>query len=131
MLGQPVDGVLDQLRRAVLAAIPFGVDLGIAQPEVGRHVDDLDAVGQLGDLAMSGAVRQRAEHDVDLAPINLVGGDEGGKIKARKMREDLGERLARMTLGNERFDLDVRMARGEPHHIRAGIARGAEHRCPD
>ena len=30
VLGQPVDGLLEKLRRAMLAAIPFGIDGGVA-----------------------------------------------------------------------------------------------------
>ena len=115
----------------MLAAIPFGVSPGIAQSEIRRHVDDFDAFRELGDLAMSGAVRQPAEHDVDLAPVHLVGGDERRQIEARKMREDLRQRLAGMALGDQRGDLDRGVARGEPHHVGAGIAGGAEHRCSD
>ena len=76
VLGQAVNGVLQNFRREMFTAIPFGVSSGIAQSEVRRHVDDFDIFRELGDLGVSGAVRQSAEHDVDLAPVHPIGGDE-------------------------------------------------------
>ena len=110
MLGQPVDGVLDQLGRAVLVGVPLGIEFRIAQAEIGRHVDDLDALRELGDLGVRRAVRQAAEDDVDLVPVDLVGGDERRRIEAGEMREDLRQGLPGMALGDQRGDLDARDA---------------------
>ena len=43
------------------------------------------------------------------------------------MREDLGEALAGMALGDQRGELDRRMARGKPDQVGAGITGRAEH----
>ena len=83
--------------------------------------------GSLAISAMGGAVRQPAKGDVDLVPVDLVGGDELGQVEAGKMREDLGEALAGVTLGDQRGDLKRRMQRGEPDQVGAGIAARAEH----
>ena len=131
MLGQAVDGALHELRRAVLAAIPFRVGTKIAQAKVGRHVHDLHARRQLLDLAMGGAVRQAAKGDIDRVPVGLVGGDEVRQAKTAEMREDLRQRLPGMALRHEGNDLDVRMPGGEPDQVGAGIAGGAEHGGPD
>ena len=52
-------------------------------------------------------MRQPAKGDIDLAPIHLIRADQGGKIEARKMREDLRQRLAGMALGDQRGDGNV------------------------
>ena len=104
MLGQAVDRALQKMRRAMLAAVPFGVDGRIAQAKVRRHVDHLHPLGELGDLAMGCGMRQPAKRHVDLAPIHLVGGDERRQVEGRKMREDLRERLAGVALGDQRGD---------------------------
>jgi len=38
-------------------------------------------------------VRQPAKGHVDLAPINLIGGDESRQVEGGEMREDLRKRL--------------------------------------
>ena len=131
MLGQAIDRVLKEFGRTVLAAIPFGVDGRIAEPEVGRHVDDPDASRQLRNLGVGGGVRQAAKGDVDLIPIDLVGGDERRQAEACKMREHLGQPLAGMPLRDQGGDGNVGMARGQPDQVGAGIAAGAKHRGPD
>src|SRR6185437_63946 len=103
----------------------------IAQAKIRRHVDDLQAVRKLGDLGMGGAVRQPAKDDVDIVPVHLVRGDELGQIEAGEMWENLSEALPGMSLGDYRCDLDPGMQRGEPDHIGAGVAGGAEHRGSD
>ena len=62
---------------------------------------------------------------------DLIGGDKLRQIEARQMRENLRECLPRVSLGDQRGDVDVWMSRGEPDQIGAGIARSAEHSGPD
>ena len=65
-LGQAVDGVVDQLRRDVLA-VPLGVHVGIAQPEVGAQIDDADvALAQLRDERRRGSVGVGDDRGVDI-----------------------------------------------------------------
>jgi hypothetical protein len=97
----------------VLSAIPFGIDGSVAQPEIRGHVDDLDALGELRDLAMGGAVRQAAKGHVDAVPIDLIGGTEPRQVEACQMREDLRQRLAGMALGAQCRDGDLWMAGGK------------------
>ena len=72
-------------------------------------------------------MRQSAECDVDVIPIDLVGGDEVRQAKGAEMGEDFRERLAGMAFGDERGDLNMRVSGGEPNEIGAGIAGCAEH----
>ena len=65
-LGQPVDALAEQLGRAV-RAVPVLVDAAVAQPEVGRQVDDADAaLAQRGDGRRRDAVRPADERGVDV-----------------------------------------------------------------
>ena len=87
-----------------------------------------------GSLAISlwaVAVRQPAKGDVDLAPINLIGGDESRQVEGGEMREDLRERLPGVAFGDQRGEGDVGVAGGEPDQIGAGVTAGAEHCGPD
>ena len=127
VLGQAVDRVFQQRGRAVLIAIPLGIGAGIAQAKIGRHVDDLDALRELADLAMRRAMRKPAKDDVDLLPVGFLGTHKRGQSQACEMREDLGEDLAGMPLGDQRGDPNCGMQRREPDHVGAGIAGGAEH----
>ena len=42
-LSQSIDCIRKQAGGRMVAAVPFGVDSGVAQPEIGRKVDDLRA----------------------------------------------------------------------------------------
>ena len=128
VLGQPVDGALKQLRGAMLASVPLGIDGRIAQAKISRHVDDFDPLRKLGDLCMGGAVRQPAKDDIDIVPSDLVCGHELRQAEARQMRKHLCQRLPRVAFGDERRQGDVGVARGEPDEIGAGIAARAKYR---
>ncbi len=111
----------------MLVGVPIGIEFRIAQAKIGGHVDDLDALGELGDFGVRRAMGQAAEDDVDVVPIHLVGSDKFWRIEAGKMREHLREGLPGMALGDQPGELKRRMQRGKPDHICAGIAGGAEH----
>ena len=129
-LGQPVDRFLLQLRRAVRVAVPLRVDVHVEQAEVGRHVDHLDRrIGgehRGGDL-LRGAVRQAAEHRVEALPVDLLPFGQARQVEHEEVRKHLVHLFARMGVGGERRDLDIGMAGEQPHRIRAGVARRAEH----
>ena len=134
MLGQPVDRLALQLRRAMLVPVPFRVGRHVAQPEIRRHVDDLDLrIGgehRRGDL-LRRAVRQAAEDGVEPGPVHLLPFDQARQVEHEEMRKDLRHRLAGMRVGGERDDLDVRMPGGEADEVGAGIAGCAENADPD
>ena len=114
----------------VLVAVPGLVGLRVAEPEVGRHVDELDlrVLGQhrRGDL-LGGAVRQAAEDGVDAAPVGILDRGEARQVDEAEMRKDLGHRLAGMGIGGERRDLHPRVEEREADEVGAGIAGCAEH----
>ena len=65
-LGQPVDGVRRAARGAVLA-VPLLVGLEVAQPEVGREVDDLrPRPRSSATTGRGGAVRVGDDRGVDV-----------------------------------------------------------------
>ena len=65
-LGQPVDGLLEKLRRLVRLAVPGRVERRITQPEVGRQVDDdADPVPQGRHDPLRLPVREGAEHEIE------------------------------------------------------------------
>ena len=107
-------------------AVPLFIYGGIAQPEVGRHVDDLQALRQVADDDLARRVRQAAKNGLDLGPIGLFVLDEGGEFQMGEMRKHLRHRFAGMRIGGEHSDLDARMARGQSHQIGAGIARSTD-----
>ena len=134
VLGEPVDRLGLKVHRLVLVAVPGLVGLGVAEPEVGRHVDELDLrvlrKHRPGDL-LRGAVGQAAEDGVDAAPVGVLDGGEARQLDEAEMREDLGHGLAGMGVGGERRDLHLRMEEGEADEVGARVAGGAQHADPD
>ena len=134
MLGEAIDGLGLELERDVLVAVPGLVGLGVAEPEVGRHVDELDAgiAGEhrLGDL-LRRAVGEAAEHRVDIAPVGVVDGGEARQVDEAEMREHLRHRLAGMGVGGQRRDLHLWMGEGEADEVGARVAGGPQHADAD
>ena len=89
-LGQPVDGLGEQLGLVVLEAVPLRVQRGVLQPVGGREVDDAaDPAHELRGERHRRLVGQAHEHDVE--PVDggdrgVVGGHE------RKVRVRRGQR---------------------------------------
>src|SRR5262249_62358750 len=64
------------------------------------------------------------------APVDLLDRLQLRQIEGRELREPLAHRLPRSPVGGEQRDLDPRMPDQQPHELRAGIARRAEHADP-
>jgi hypothetical protein len=121
MLGETVDSLLLQVEGNVVVAVPLLVCVRIAQPEVRRHVDDLDVVRQGDDDLLAGGVRQAAERGINAAPVDLVIGDHGRQTQTGKVRVYGLYRLAGVGVGGQRHDFHVRVGHGQSHQIRPGV----------
>src|SRR5260221_5476871 len=82
--------------------------------------------GQCGDDILRRAVGQTAEDELHVGEIDGINGDEVGQEAAGEMREDGADRLAGVTVGGERDDLDAVVAGQEAQQLGASIATGAE-----
>ena len=63
----------------VLAAVPARIGGRIAQAEIGGEIDHLDLrrlAGRFCDHRLGGGMGQRAEHEIEARPIDLIDGDE-------------------------------------------------------
>ncbi len=131
ILGQAIDRLALERRRAVLVAVPFGVGVHVAQPEVGRHVDHLEPLGQRRDDLLGGAVRQAADDHVAVVPVRVLDLDQVGQRIAAEMREHALHRLAGVAVGGHQGDARARVRHQKAHQIRAGVAAGAEDADPN
>src|SRR5260221_4622022 len=82
--------------------------------------------GQCGDDLLRGAVGQTAEDELHVGEIDGIDGDEVGQEAPGEMREDGADRLAGVTVGGKRDDLDAVVAGEEAQQLGASIAAGAE-----
>ena len=128
---QAVDRFRLQMRRPVRMAVPRGVGVHVAQPEIGRHVGDLQMRGQAGDDFLGRAVGQAADDDVAGVPVRLRDGHEIRQLDHAEMREHGLHRLAGMPVGGHQRDAQVRVGQDQAHEIGAGVAAGAEDADPD
>jgi hypothetical protein len=71
-LGQAIDGLGLKLGRGVGLAVPLLVFRKIAQPEVGREIDDLQVARQRLDDLLARRVRERAEDEVDARKVDVL-----------------------------------------------------------
>ena len=130
MLGQPVDRLLLQLQRLMRVAVSVLVELRVAQPEIGRQVDDLGSARQRLDDRLRRRMRQAAEHDVQPGHVDVVDLHQRRQVVDRELREDLADRLAGLALGGECSDLGARMIAQQAQQLRPGIAAGTEDADP-
>jgi hypothetical protein len=133
-------------------AVPRGVGLHVAQPEVGGEVHHPHRLGQAGDQVLAAlaehlvheavagavhqaghhllrrAVRQGAEDHVDLQarPLDLLDGDEVGKAQAAQVGEDALHGLAGVAVAGQHDDLDVGMAGQQADQFGAHVPAGAQ-----
>ena len=62
---QPVDELVEQTWAGVFGLVPLGVQVLVAEPEVGSEVDDVaDLASDLGDDAHGDPMRQTDEYEV-------------------------------------------------------------------
>ena len=122
-LGQAVDGVVEQLRRGVVEAVPARIVGRVAEPEVGPQVDDGRAPGRdVRDDPGGRAVGQGEEDGVDVGR----GGGVDRETGRRQVRVGRGDRLVVAAASRQADDLDVGMARQEPDQLRADVAGRAD-----
>ena len=130
--GQTVDGLLLQLRRVMLVAVPFRVGRGIRQAKVGRQIDHLGRWRlrqQILDDLLRRRVRQGAERNVQrgASPVDAIDRDKLRQRKRRELRKHIAHRLAGAALGGQQHDLGARVAQQHAHQLAPGIARGPQH----
>ena len=111
-------------------AVPFRIDLGIGEPEIGREIEHAQMRRQRRDHLLRRAVRQAAEDEIELAPIDIGDGDEIGQDVAREMREDRADPLAGLAIGGQRDDRRIRMMREDAQQLGAGVAGCAQDADP-
>ncbi len=123
-LRQPVGGVLQQLRRGMVA-VPLLVRRQVAQAEVGRQVDHAHApLAQAGDGRRGRVVRVGDDRGVDVAvavEVELLHHERDAMA-----RIEVVEPAADVRARGDRAQLEVRVALQQRRGERAGIARRAE-----
>ena len=80
MFAKAVNRVAQKLWRVVLASIPLRISVGILQPEISRHIQNLQMLGQSGDNVLRGRVRKPADHRIDIGPIGIFYRHQSGQI---------------------------------------------------
>jgi hypothetical protein len=116
---------------AVFAAVPVAVQGRVAEPEIRRHVDDLESFGQLCNDILGGAMGQTADHRVAVVPEGVPDLHQWRRGDEAKMGKDFAERLPRMGVGRQRGQFDMGMTGGEPDGVRPRVPRGADHADAD
>ena len=114
----------------VRVAVPGGIGDRVAQPEVGRHVDDLNPVRQGRDDRLRRAMGQAAEHDVNVVPVDLADGDHGRQAEPAKVRKHALDRIAGMAFGGEHADIDTGVPQQQAEEFGARVPAGTQHRDP-
>ena len=126
MLGEAVDGVALPFDRPVRLAVGPLVQGRIAQPEVGREVDDLGAARHLADHVLRGAVRQAAEHHVQRAEIEVADLGQRGQAASGEVREHRLDRLAGIALRGHADDARLGVVVQQAQELGAGVAGRAQ-----
>src|SRR5262245_46146018 len=126
-LGQSVHRLAEAARIDVRRLVPGDVVLRIAQPVVGREVDDLAtmrAQHRYGALRLH--VRQRQEHDVgDVREPGGIQVVERQLGEPAQVRIDPRQRLAGQTLGGDTGERDARVRQQDAQELGAHVPAGA------
>ena len=107
-LGEAVHRFFLQRDRAMRVAVPFGIDRRIGEAEIGREIENAQMLRQAGDHLLRGAVRQAAEDEIDLAPIDFADLHELRQVADQQMRKHRADVFAGLTVRRQRHDLGVR-----------------------
>jgi hypothetical protein len=102
----------------------------IAQPEIGRQIDDAQILRQPGDHRLAGGMGQGAEHQIDAGQIHLLDALQRRQIHMRQMREHLAHGHAGLAVARQAGDAHRRMRGDDPHQLGAGVSAGSQHRDP-
>ena len=127
-LRQPVDGLVEELRRLVRLAVPGRVEGRVTQPEVGGQVDDdADAVAQGRHDPLRLPVREGAEHEIEAVEGVRAGRlVDHSRIGGGQRRRVLPHRLAGPGVSGDRGHLDVGVARQETQELNPRVARATD-----
>jgi hypothetical protein len=109
-------------------AVPAGVDLRVADPEVRGEIDDLEVAGQGGDDRLGGRVRERAENEIDRIEVDLGDARQDGQREVPQVGKHVGHALPRLAVGGEGGDPHAGVRGDQAHQFGAGVAAGAEDR---
>ena len=71
------------------AAICVSIEVCISQPIIRREIDHANMLRQRLDQILTGAVRQAAKGDINIAPIDIVGFDDRQIGRTRQVRKNL------------------------------------------
>ena len=128
-LRQGVDEVAEQGWLGMFPPVPRRVLARVAEPEVGREIDDGRGERlQLVDLAAGLAVRERKKEHVN----RLEGGArlELQLGAAAQMRVHAVHELPTQTLGAHLGHLDLGVRQQQAEQLTAGVASTTDDRCP-
>ena len=128
-LGEPVGEVAQPLGAGVGLAVPGRVQVGVLQPEVGGQVHDpAHPTVELGDQLLALAVGQGQEHEVEPVDRHRVPGLEGlVAVVGREVRVELGDGRTGLRGARGHGHVELRVGRGEPQQLRAGVPRRPDH----
>ncbi len=130
-LGQPVDGLGQQLGCAVFLAVPLGVQRSVLQTEVGGEVhDEAHPRPQLRDDPLGLPVGQAAEHQVETVETGgvVVLVDQTG-IGGGQRRRVGADGLAGVGMGRGHGDLELGVTGEQSQQLRPGVPRRPKDPC--
>ena len=128
--GQAIDGFALQPDGAVRMAVPFRIDFRIGEPKIGREIEHTEMRRECRDHLLRRAMRQAAEDEIELAPIDIRDGDEIGEDMAREMRENRADPLAGLAIRGQRADRRIRVVRQDAQQLGAGVTGRAQDADP-
>ena len=108
--------------------VPLRIQVGVAQPEVRRQVDDgADLLAQLRHDALRGPMGQREEHEVEaVARVGLVLREDEVRIRRSQARVARRGELARLRLAGRERDLEAAVQRAQAQQLCACVPRGPD-----
>ena len=126
-LGQAVDKAVEPGGRGVWLAVPALVGRRVAQPEIGRAIDDLRRErGELVDSLRRRTVRQRQEQQI--AWFELVRWYVLKRGHATQIRVRAGHWLACQPLRGHLRDGDTKVKEQQPQQVATDIATSTNNR---
>ena len=124
-LRQAIDRLDLQIRRGMGLTIPFFIFRHVAQPEIGRKIDDFQIARQGLDDSLAGGMGQRAKGQINLCKIDLLNFAKLRQGKMAQKGKDLGHLQPRLAIRRQGDDLHLWMAGNQAHQFGPRIAR-----CP-
>ena len=126
-LGQAKGACSEKLGRGVRGPVPLLVDLGVGEAVVGREVNDGDpGIEQARHLGERGGMGHGEEHEVAGLDHGVVVRGEREIRGTGEGRVGLGERGARVGVGRDGDELELRVLDEQADELRPGVACGAD-----